>query len=312
MGAALDGVRRSENFDVYCQLTLYDQCVSKLSLVADANDQVSDVSVASSSTSCDVLLQSLLPRLTKFDKDGAQLLQHHLNLLTKLKQDNYFIIFSLINNVLDHVVRGEPIPADTLSSLKQLYSGTANDYGFVDRDNSAAGSNAQDSLVGSVVDTFWSMGTALFGSDADTDELALKKVAEYEKLKREHSVALEELRVLRQDVALSYQRADAADKRPQDASVGRVVTAADFKSNELSPQPPPPPPPPPPVFAPPPPPPPPPRGGPPPPPPPPPMAAGGLAQKSSNSGAPKVDKDVALKPLNLQVKLVTPLHLHCQ
>ena len=313
MATALDSVRVSnENYDVYCQITLYDDCMSSIPEAQEPRFSHADFPTAGpddGSTSCFVLVQSLLPRLEKADGGCVRLLEDHLKLWQKLDPRKYLSTFSILNKVLENVVQGEPISAGILSALKALHTSVSAVNG--DRSGSSKHSATEsDSVIQSVVDTFWELGSSVFGSNADTEEHMLKIEVEHQKLKRQHAEALKEIQLLRE----SMHHAPVPSK-------SLLLNAA--PGNSLPPPPPPPPPPvapgfpppppPPPPMAPgakgPPPPPPPPgaKGPPPPPPPPgakgpppppPPMAPGA---KGVVADSHKSSKEIALKPVALQV-----------
>jgi hypothetical protein len=303
MATAVDSVRVSnENYDVYCQITLYDDCMSSIPMNAQAHMDFPTAGSDDGSTSCCVLVQSLLPRLEKAEGGCVKLLEDHLKLWQKMDPRKYLSTFSILNKVLDHVVQAEPISAGILSALKALHTSAVSG----DRSGSSKHSATEsDSVIQSVVDTFWELGSSVFGSNADTEEHMLQIEVEHQKLKRQHAEALKEIQLLRGSIGASVLVADGATRQ---GSAGAVVLDsnslhhASVSSKSLLLNAPPgnslPPPPPPPPVAPGPPPPPPPSARGPPGPPPPPMAPGanGVVADSHKS-----TKEIALKPLALQV-----------
>jgi hypothetical protein len=200
----------SSNPDVLHQLALFDECISKIpaglisishSLKVSLNvDNTTSCVSSSSATTCGVLVQSLTSRLDKVSTDSVKMLEEHLTLWLKLKHENYFSTFCIVNKVLDHVVRGEPIPSEVLSALKALHTEAGGGNRSGNRSQSVSES---DSVIQSVVDSFWEMGSSVFGSNADADESMLKRVVEHEKLKRDHAAALQEIKFLRESIGVN-------------------------------------------------------------------------------------------------------------
>ncbi len=203
--AAVDSIRGcSSNLDVLDQLALFDDCTSNIPtsptrisrLVQGRGPATSAAN--STATKCGVLLQSLAPRLEKASAEGVAMLEEHLSLWLKVQHSNYFSTFFIMNKILEHAVRNEPIPAETLSALKGLHSNAGKD---------GRSAPQSESVIQSVVNSFWDMGSTVFGSDADADEFVLKSSVEHEKLKRQHAAALQEIKLLRESIGIASRAA---------------------------------------------------------------------------------------------------------
>jgi hypothetical protein len=291
--AAAESIRDSNsNTDVLYQLSLFDDCMSKISTYSaqtsrsDPGGNIS-ISVANGATTCSALLHSLLPRLEKTETECVRMLEEQLTLWLKLKQENYFPTFSILNKLLEHIVQGECIPAETVSALKALHAKSASGNRSDNRGQSSL--ERDPSVIQSVVDSFWELGSSVFGSDADADERMLKSAVEFEKLKREHAAALQEIKLLRQSIGVHDAGSGITPRSTENISL-----ESNFKSSPAPPplapttlsHPPPPPPPPAPGKA---------------PPPPPPPKAPGAARSSTVVSVPAQSKEILLKPVLLQV-----------
>ena len=233
--AAVDSIRGcSSNLDVLDQLALFDDCISyiqtsptRMRLVQGRGPAA--IAANSTATKCGVLLQSLTPRLEKASAEGVAMLEEHLSLWLKVQHSNYFSTFFVMNKILEHAVRNEPIPSETLSALKGLHSKAGKD---------SRSAPQSESVIQSVVNSFWDMGSTVFGSDADADEFVLKSSVEHEKLKRQHAAALQEIKLLRESIGVASRAASCSldDGTMRDAADrGSLLSNSAASSTHLPP-----------------------------------------------------------------------------
>jgi hypothetical protein len=212
---AVEAIRlRNRNYDVHVQLSLFHDCISEIHINAPVSlhsaptgSLLASVSESAPHQSCRVLLQSLFCRLEKSDADSVKMFEDHLNLWLKLNPEQYVSTLLLMNKVLEHAVQGRPIPSETLTSLKalhKLHAKAANGSRSDESSRYASESDSMAHVAQTVVDSFWDFGSSIFGSDADTDEFVLKNVVEFEKLKRQHAEALQEIRLLRESISVFH------------------------------------------------------------------------------------------------------------